>query len=110
MSHSTLLNLRHVTHTFTWWDNGRGVQCKKIPPTPTANGCLIVPNFRAYPHPLFPNETELERAKRLGILDQWTFVVEFILHKGHKLTFKGEKAQELYNIYKGVVYNRSKKK
>ena len=110
MSTNTLPNLHKVSHVFTWWDNGRGVQCKKEPQHPSANGMPIQSiHSLAMWHPLFPDETELERAIRLGILDTWYFVCELIMNNGHKLVYKGEAAVKIYDSYKGIVFSKKKK-
>jgi len=61
-------------------------------------------------HPSWPNETEWQRAERLGLLDVWTPVCSFQLTANHSVTYTGKKAIAMYAAWRAKVFSNNKKK
>lgn len=57
----------------------------------------------------FECETMLERAKRLGILDEWTAVLRLTMKNGHPLMFKGDRAIKLHEAWNAYVFSKQRR-
>lgn len=78
---------------------------------PTVNGSTFMENDYAYPlDHNYPNETRIERARRLDILDRWTPIVIFIFTKYDRVEFRGERAKSLWQAYNAFMFSKQKGK
>ena len=55
-------------------------------------------------------ETELEAAKRLGILDVWFPVTRIQFANCHAIEYTGEKAQSIWKAWNERIFNQKQKK
>src|ERR1700678_3829649 len=98
-----------VAYASRHWSNGKGYNWGFNPKFATVNGCQIH-DEPALAHPNFPDETCYERAVRLGIIDVWVPVVTFYFANSHSLTYKGEKALELWKAWNARIFSKKKEK
>ena len=89
------------------WVSSEGYTRDTKPTEPTAHGCDI-PDVPARPHPDYPHETMVERAKRLDIIDVWTPRLTFQLSANHQLIYTRDKALSLWAAWRERIFNKSK--
>lgn len=105
-SNQTVLDLNSVAYANSYWRNQHG-QIRKYKPTlPTANGSMFNPNEYASYHHSFPQETMMERAMRLDILDTWTFVECLQLRNSHSLSYTGKKGRAMQQAFNAKVFSK----
>ena len=97
-TNKTVLDLSKVQHGTYFWINQYGNQ-RQYPPEPDSVYGTVLPTSYAAYHPDFPGETVIERARRLDLLDKWKPVVSFQLTANHTITYTGEKATLMWNMY-----------
>jgi pyridoxine 5'-phosphate synthase PdxJ len=78
------------------------------PKTITVHGVEIEPGAYAHYHPDYPKETCLERAKRLDLIDEWYPELTMQLSANHQLTYTGDRALELWDLWKAKIYGKKK--
>lgn len=89
-----------------WYENQFGESARTRLMSPSVHGVMLgEPNAYALPHPDYPHETVIERARRLGILDKWTAVCQFIITANRTLTFRGDDATKKWRAYNKHVYS-----
>lgn len=105
---NTVVNLSKVSYaTFFYVNQHLNLCCHTNPKQPSVNGIVVDNSYAAY-HCDYPLETEIERARRLDILDVWTPVVKLQLSNNHSLTYKGKQAIALWNVWKVKCFSRNK--
>jgi hypothetical protein len=109
---TSLPNLRKASIAKRWWQNQTGqVTFNETLATKhySVNGMIVDNNTPALYHLTAPlNETTLGRALRLNLLDRWTMHVRFLFTGGQSIEYSGVKAAEMYEVWKGIVYNNKK--
>lgn len=98
----TVVDLRKVGYAILYWRSGEYHRALK-PNVPTVRG-IELQEEKALNHPDFPDETVIERAKRLELLDKWVPVFHCVLNNGHTLEFTGKKALALANKYNSMIF------
>lgn len=63
---------------------------------------------RAMYHPDYLDETEHQRAVRLGLLDVWQSVCSFQLTANHSITYTGKKAHVMWKAWNERIFNKKK--
>jgi hypothetical protein len=63
----------------------------------------------AYPHPEYPKETELERAERLGLVDEWTPELTLKLTANEYLVYVGDKALSIWKTWNAKIFGSKAK-
>lgn len=94
------------------WVNQYGGICFTLinKPTNTVRGQEVSVHRPAMWHPDYPNESELERADRLNLLDIWTPVCTFQLAANHNVTYTGDKAKVMWKAWNEKIFNQKKGK
>ena len=98
MKNNLVFDMKKAWYAYFFWDNGKG-STRKNKPGYTVNGSDIDPFALALEHPDYPGEGLLTRAMRLGILDHWVSCVRFQFSTYNSLTFRGDKATELWDAW-----------
>lgn len=105
-----LLDIKKVRYAWFYYMNQDGSKCSVKPRKPSVHGVFFDENERALAHDLYPDELAIDRAKRLGILDVWFPVLKCELAAHRTLTFTGDKALKLWDIWKGRIYSNASTK
>jgi hypothetical protein len=104
----TLLDLSKVAYANFYYRNQHSsIFTRTLPKRPTANGSPFNPDDYAYYHSDYPQETLLERAKRLEILDRWTPVCKLQLSNGHTLEYTGDKAKAIWSEWRKRIFKQN---
>lgn len=108
MDKQILVNFKAVRYaTFYYVNQSHTYKRRTLPKYPTTNGSeLIDPNGEAFPHTDYPNETNLQRASRLNLVDIWTPVCELEFAAHRKLKFIGEEAVKMWKSYRAYIYGK----
>jgi len=85
----------------------KGIELEVKPDYPTVCGDRIQPD-KFYDS--ITGETELQAARRLGVLDYWMPVWKCVLNNGHTLEFKMGRATELDKAWRAYVFGKTKRK
>lgn len=93
-------NLSHIQHARLVWVNQYGQHLDYDSSFPTVRLAVVSPEELAYPHPLYPGESELQRAGRLGLLDVWTPVLYMKVSSSNYLVYSEERALSLWEEWK----------
>lgn len=101
-----VVDLRKVQWAQLKWKNQLGLCVRCKPSYPTVNGDIawLKPAFP--PHKDHPNETLLQRAERLKLLDMWTPVLVLELSANHRLTYSGKKALALWKAWNARIFGK----
>jgi len=89
-----------------WWQNQDGAKSRTKPLGISVHSCLIEPDKPAMYYWKFPNETNLERATRLGIIDKWHPVCVLTVSANRTLVYKGEAATKIWKNYNAHIYGK----
>lgn len=93
-----------------YYCNQEGVK-RIFKPDLTVNGIHFNPNEYSYPLDRnFPNETLLERARRLDLLDRWTPTIVFTFTKYDTISIKGKRAVKLKQVWDAYIFRKNKNK
>ena len=106
----TILELSKVQHGILYYVNQEGLVSNYLFKTPSVRGRTVSDAEMAYPHPDYPGETTLARAKRLNVLDVWTPVCKFQLTANHNIEFTGDKALTMYDAWCARIFGKKKGK
>lgn len=108
----TILDLNKVQHASFWYVNQYGqIKTPQIKPCPFSIRMTPVSDLElAMYHPDYPNETELQREIRLGLMDIWTPVVSFQLTANHNIVYTGPKAVSMWKAWNEKIFNKKGKK
>jgi hypothetical protein len=106
----TKLDLNKVQHATFFYRNQFGNEREIKPTVVTSRNVKFSPAEIAFPNPNFPNETMLERAIRLRILDMWTPVIKFQLTANHSIEYTGKKAIALNEAWNARIFGKKKGK
>lgn len=109
-TNNTIVNLDKVAYANFFWSNGKGNTRFVKPDYFTVNGQQIDAHALARCHDDWPRETEVERAKRLMILDVWYPVIVFQLSNSHSLKYTGKRALALRDAWNAKVFGQAKKR
>lgn len=108
-NNNIVVNLSHVQHGRLVYVNQYGQALNFEPDFSTVRGDSISHNtLLAFPHPMYPGETELERAKRLNLLDVWVPHLYLKLAANSYLIYSGSKALSLWRAWKAKNYGGKK--
>lgn len=108
MNNNIVVNLSKVSYACLIWTNQHNNLFRNSKPkSPTVNGSTVNNDYASYHHS-YPNETLIERARRLDILDRWEPVLKLQLSNSHRLTYRGKKALSLWNAWKAKIYGKKK--
>ena len=109
MSSQLTLDFRAVAYAKFFYKNQFGEVVKHKPRVPTLHTKKI-PEGYAFPMLWeYPCETNLERVKRLGLLDEFTPHCVLQLRNNHSLSFVGDKAKQMFHAYNSYIYGSSNK-
>lgn len=101
-----VVDLRKVQYAWLYWENQWRNVCAIKPKTPSVYGVKIPPNEYAHFHTDYPNETCIERARRLDILDKWHPVLKLQLTANHRLTYTGNKALSIWKEWNSRIFGK----
>jgi hypothetical protein len=101
------VDFRKVQWCAYFYINQEGLQKRCKPVRPTVRG-LEIGDDVALAHPDYPQETMLERAKRLGILDVWTPKCVLHISANRCLCFSGKKAVTIHLAYRKYIYDKAR--
>ncbi len=108
-----VLDLNKCQYAWRSWVTACGNYKRAEKPTgPTVHGQEFDVQSVAFPYipsSFFLNdETMLERAKRVGILDTWIPCVTFQLTANHRLTYTGDKAEAMWKAWCERIFYKGK--
>lgn len=103
-----VLDLSKAQFARMWYVNQEGGIAFTKPPKPSVRGRLVPDNEPAAPHPDYPGETMLERARRLYLFDTWQPVCTFQLTANHNVTYTGKKATVMWKAWQERIFNKKK--
>lgn len=106
MNTQIAIDFKAVSHARFYYKSQLGLIRRTLPKLPTANGMTILPGMPALNIHDYPFETMMERCRRLGIIDVWTPYCVLQLRNNHALTFKGEKAKEMWANYRAHLFKK----
>jgi hypothetical protein len=99
----TVIDINKVAYAWFYYVNQWGHTYRK--PIVSVHGIEIQePDGYALYHHDYPLETNLERAKRLDILDTWTPIVWFKFTTTRKIAFSGDRALSLWATYRAKIF------
>lgn len=105
-----ILDFGKVAYVASWWENQDGTSVMKEKPTKiTVRGESLVDGY-AFSHQSFPLETVEERARRLGIIDTWTFHIRFQLSNSHRICYRGKKAERMHAAYRSYLFSKGQQR
>jgi len=99
-NNNLIINLNKVDYMRFYYTNQYG-QMLNHAPTGIYSVRLeqVSSNRPAHFHPQYPGETELDRAKRLGLLDFWTPVTCFKITCNETVIYTGQKALVMRDLW-----------
>lgn len=100
-----VVSLAHVQYMEMQYVNQYGQSATKKPSFPTVRLERADNTVAAY-HSDYPNETLLERARRLNLLDDWRLQVRVIFTANKSLVFFGKRARSLWSAWKEKQYGQ----
>lgn len=106
-------DLSKVIYAKHYWENQHKQTIRIKPEYPTAYAVKICSTnyVRAIPGQKHTYaETELEAAKRLGILDTWKPVTRIQFANNHALEYTGEKAESIWKAWNEKIFSKQKHK
>lgn len=112
-SNRIVCNLSKVIYAKHYWENQHQQTTRRAPVAPTAFGSSISSTLFAKAIPGRKEtyaETELEAAKRLGILDVWFPVTRIQFANNHALEYTGEKAESIWKAWNEKIFSKQKHK
>lgn len=101
-----VIDLSKVTHAWKGWVTQDGNHRRVFRPNYTVNGV----DFDSAAKVFGSNETMLDRAVKLMIIDVWIPYTTFQLSNNHSLTYTGDKAQSLWKAWNERIFNKKGKK
>lgn len=101
-----VLDLNKVQFASFWYQNQEGLIVHTKPRGPTVRGMAVGDEY-AFPHCDYPNETMLERARRMDLLDVWTPWVKFDIAANRCVRYCGKKAISMWTTYRAKIYGNS---
>jgi len=103
-----ILNLNSCQWARFYYRNQHGDTRDTLPAPAymSVRGSVIFKTASAYPHPDYPAETMYERAKRLGLLEQWTPEVFFKVTANAGVIFTGDKAMSMWKAWNAKIFKR----
>lgn len=101
----TIVDLRKVAYAAFWYENQDGAR-RDRKPVASVHGVMIAPDEYAAIHSDYPFETNIERARRLDILDVWKPVIKLKFTTTRSLMFTGERAMSLWKSYNERIFGR----
>lgn len=102
-----IVDLNKVQWATFFYRNQHGQIRTNIPSNVTVRGESVTLSL-AYSHPDYPGETEIERARRLGITDVWTPVLRLKLQANECLEYTGSKAFSLREAWNAKIFGGKK--
>lgn len=106
----TVFDIKNVSYALLYWRNKEdNIHLAKEPEYYSTNGVIFNAKEFAPYIAGYELETTLDRARRLGILDEWTAVIKLTLKNGHPLTFEGERAISIWKAWNAQVFSRKRK-
>jgi len=101
-----IVDLNKVQWMRFYYVNQYGQTNNTIINFPTIRSSAIYPEQLAAHHPLYPGEAELERAKRLDLLDVWTPVCVLKLTANECLQYTGDKAIAMRDAWQAKIFGK----
>ena len=109
MSTQLVIDFKAVAYARFYYLSQDGLLRHFKPSTYSVHGTLIESGVYAIPLlPEYPHETQLERARRLGILDVWSPHCSLYLRNNHSLRFTGSKAVKVWKQYNAHIFGGKK--
>jgi len=108
MATHKIINFKLVQYASMHYENQFGEMIRNKPKGRTIYGGLkVVDDSEAIPYYMdYPNETQLERARRLGIIDQWRPIVVFTYSSNKTVCFTGEKAKSMWEGWSKYIFDK----
>ena len=105
-----VLDLNKVQWGRFYYRNQHGQTRNTLPEpyTITIHGDVINEDEPVHFHPEYPDETALDRAKRLGILDWWTPEVYFKVAANAAVIYTGDKAVSMNKAWREKIFGDKK--
>ena len=107
----TVVDLKKVAYVNFFWSNGKGNHRIIKPKQLTYNGTVMPDdeaNEPAVHHPKFPDETNIARLKRLGMIDIWIPVCRLQLSNTHALEYTSKKAISIWKEWNARIFGKKK--
>ena len=101
-------DIKKVQHASFFYHNQVGITVSIKPRCQSVNGLCFQKDELAFFHYLYPGETCLERATRLGILDVWTPAVVFTFAANHTIKYEGKKAIDMWKAWNKYIFKKTK--
>lgn len=104
----TTIDLNKAISVTLWYENQCGDTKFSKPSTYSTNGISFEPSDYAYSHPEFLQETCLERARRLNILDIWTPKIKVTFSASRSSRFSGDRALRIWEKWNAKIFGKKK--
>lgn len=104
-----VIDLSKVQWAYTGYQNQYGDRRDSLI-YPSSHGVGFFGNELAPRLANYPNETLLQRAARLGVLDLWIPFTKFQLSANHCLIYTGTKAQQMWKAWNTRIFSKQSKK
>ena len=89
-----------------WWQNQDGDRMRTKPFGYSVHCIPFVPDNAAVHHPDYPGETNLQRARRLDIVDRWHPICILNISANRTLRYTGEQATKVWRQYNAHIYGK----
>lgn len=99
------IDLNSVAYISFYYLSQYGSVRRTKPKLPSVRGVYFKPDELAPAHIKFPNETMMNRAKRLNCLDEWKPICIYQFRNNHSMRFSGEQAIQRKNQYNKHIFN-----
>lgn len=104
----TTIDLKKAIKVTRWYENQYGNTTPNAPPHYSTFGIPFLPHDYALPHCEYPSELNLERARRLMILDIWVPKIKVVFSTSRSSRFSGERALRIWEKWNGMIYGKGK--
>lgn len=102
---TTVVDLKKVSYTQFWWEDGEGNKRNKQPKGPTLHGRDLNPDDRLFPQ---PGETQgplvVDVARERNALGVWCAKIKLQFSSTHALVFSGERAVKLKDAWNARIF------
>ena len=108
-SNHIVIDLNKVAYARHYYENQHGHTKRLLPGGPTCFGDRLREDQYTMPVPGEKHtvkETEVETAKRLGIIDRWFPVTRFQFANTHCIEYTGEKAQAMWKAWNEKIFKK----
>lgn len=108
MNAQITLDLNKVIYMGLFYENQEGMIKQFKPLVVTVHGKPIPLYAYASYHHDYPEETIMERARRLDTIDVWTVCLIVHMQGGVRFRFTSDRAKTLWKSWNAKIYNKKK--